>query len=409
MTETSFPRNSKRILFITRAFQIDGPRSIRTRKIIENLPLNYHVDVLCFNYGRTVSLPRDFTIYTLAYCTLSKCFIPRGTCSIELPNTLFAKLLKLFARILTPLLYPDPLILEYGKMRKKLIWLLRSKEYDAIIGSVYPFTVYLLGGIVKKHAPATKWILDIGDPMHGNSNSHRTFLMEWIAKWFERLALLVADKITVTNDATKEHFKKLSPDLWDRLLVVPQGFDFPRIPHKATVPVLDDTNLKLIYAGTFYEGLRDPKPLFSVVARSNNPPVTLDIYGPQNVPLFEAERRTGRIAICNRVGYDEMQLRYQQYGAVVFIDNATGVQTSGKIFELIATKKPILFIYYTESSPIKQLLLEYGAVVFAKNDETSIALAIAEIQKRRNTFSYEFDLQQHTWASRAKSFTQVFE
>jgi glycosyltransferase involved in cell wall biosynthesis len=158
----------------------------------------------------------------------------------------------------------------------------------------------------------------------------------------------------------------------------------------------------MIYAGVFYRKLRDPGALFSAVTALAEK-TQLDIFTGSS--KFRVS--SPRVVFHKPLPYAEILQKYQEYDVLVFLDNAYGIQTSGKIYELIAAKRPILFIYENEHSPTKKLVDDYRGVVFAKNDPAAIMGAIEQIRERYAEFSFDFPIEEHSWESRGEQYRKV--
>jgi len=91
---------------------------------------------------------------------------------------------------------------------------------------------------------------------------------------------------------------------------------------------------------------------------------------------------------------------------VVFIDNAFGIQTPGKIFEVIASKKPVLFIYSDESTPAFSIAKTYPNIFFAENKKENI-ISTLEIITREAQSIYNIDVEMFDWRNRAKDFEKA--
>ena len=76
---------------------------------------------------------------------------------------------------------------------------------------------------------------------------------------------------------------------------------------------------------------------------------------------------------------DKLSNIYSDADVLVFIDNRDTVQVPGKTLEILATNKPILFIYYNDDSPTLQYIRGYDGIYFAKNNKEEISFALTKI------------------------------
>lgn len=400
----SFTKVTKKpkMLFFVRGYLIDGPQSTRARYLVKYLSTFYDIDILCFDYKNRVIEPTE-NIHVLNYGFIWRTFfLSKSTHCSSIRKTIT----RLMSKILDLLIYPDPLAIEKSKIIRAIQEMLDKKNYDVVIGSAYPFATYEIGKTVKKHHSAPYYLLDVGDPLFGNS-ALRTFPgVNYFRKCYEGPRLSLADHILVTNEGTKDLFSKTYAISSDKITVIPQGFDSFLIPtdNNEEHILKTDNPLKMIYAGLFYRKLREPKALFSAIT-SMQGEFCIDVYSEDsyfNLP-------SPYICFRKPLIYSQILKKYQEYDVLVFIDNAWGLQTSGKIYELIAAKRPILFIYEDEKSPTKKMIKEYLGIVLSKNNKDDILNALKIIKKSYKKFSFDFHINEHTWEARALKLNDVIK
>ena len=87
--------------------------------------------------------------------------------------------------------------------------------------------------------------------------------------------------------------------------------------------------------------------------------------------------------------------QYAKSDIILIIDNSMGIQTPGKVVEVIGAYKPVLFVYENANSPTLEYLQQVPYVFSCRNEMNEIKLKIQEIITRikENEVSYNFSLQ----------------
>lgn len=369
----------KKALFIVRAFDYIGPQSIRFNEITRHLQKYLDVHVLCFSltpFEQPVEKVDNLTIHRLPYSQIGRILnsgLRTGANTHKGKDKAFGNLIFKFIRAVgKSILFPDIFIVEYF-MSKQRVKNLLKQEFDYVIGSAFPFSILLYGKLVKSISPKPHFIYDIGDPFFMNSVNN--YLRNKIAFYYERHYLKFIDQLIVTNESTLLHYKKYFPKQSAyKTHIIPQAFRVARefssqITHseKVTFPV------QLIYAGNFYKKLREPYNLFSAIELTSIDKVELHIYGVVNKRF---QRKIDNVKFLGAVPYNELLKSYEKYQITVFIDNSKGFQTPGKIWELIALKKPILFISDRTDSPAIEIIRNYSGAMIVKNEIKSITIGL---------------------------------
>jgi glycosyltransferase involved in cell wall biosynthesis len=409
----------QKVLFICLNYFENGPRAIRTRAIVRALSSYYDIHVLCLATQQAEQYHQDrYALHTIPVSLFGRIIRFKTFPSVATKNqneiTHAKQLLKRIALKLSlkKLFVPDVFVTEKRSLVKHIRLLLTDHQFHAVIGSAFPFTVMGLGKTVKKYSPSTLWIIDLGDPYYKNSALSHGVIMEIIAQRFERAALAYADALIVTNEKTKDAYVASFGDriTSKKIYVIKQGTEVSNQQEANSRRGLESTQFRLLYAGTIIKGLREPDQLFEAVGKLNGG-VRLDIYG-QNPIKYNFKKYSadlGTIIHHGMIGHDSISAAYQNSDLLVFIDNAHGFQYSGKIFELLATTKPILFIYTISDSDAMRIAKDYEGVTYCHNVASDIKRAINEIRIGNTPLEYKRDLSQHSWERRAKGFLEILQ
>jgi len=393
----------KEILFLLNRFDIDTPRTIRGRNIIEALKYDFNWTILTYDYDGDKKEIENIKIHRKSLNRfLKNVFTPE--LGSEKNSWLLNTIYRLFRYVLGKVCEPDPkhiLNSSLARFANKSI-----SAPDVILASIYPFSSATLGKVlVKKYFPKSKLIFDIGDPYSNNSgfsvNPRR-------AKKFEEKILQYADEIVVTNGETKDYYLNEFNISSDKLHIIPQGVNDLYFTQNLKSKNKQSQQIELIYAGMLYPKLRDPSALIEVLKLPQfRSTLKLNLYG-SNISSF-LDRDHQNIIDNNRISNIELIQKYRNADVLLYVDNAYGIQTSGKIYELISLKKPILFIYDNPNSSVYKDFRDYSNIIFCMNKNSEIQNALDNLSSSISEMKIEdYDVQQFSWKERAKKFKEIF-
>lgn len=390
----------KKILFVVPRMCFDRPREVRSKHMIELLPLDYEIHLLTFNYGQKLEFKREVKVHYVDFGWISKFVFNQRNFSFPTFLSFFRKGV---AFILRNFFFPDIWKVESGRLIRNLERILKNNDFSCVITSVVPFSMLLLGPTIKCNM--CKWLVDLGDPLYKNTiklvfSASRAFK-------YEEKFLKKCDALIVTNEATKKHYLETFKVLGKNMVhVVPQGAVIPSRRIEDVSDLHPNKPLLLTYAGTFYKGLREPTSLFQAVVSLSSVPVALNIY-PK--PYCFSNPCPEKIRFMEAVKNDQIIEKYMESDILVYLDNATGLQSSGKIFELLACRKPILFIYENESSETKRALESYSGLFFAKNNPDAIKIAIESAVSSIGNIEFNFPVEKISWLARTQEVMKIIE
>lgn len=394
----------KSILYLQPTFDIDLPRNIRSNNIINTLKEDFEIEVLCFSNSNTA--PKSIngvTIHHLEYSFLSK-YVFNKTFSGYTPSGL----VRFFSRAINftfgRFLFPDEWILEKNRILRFLKG--KGKTYDYVVASMIPFSMGEVAIDLKKRGFTKYIIFDIGDPFGENAATSNETQKKRKIK-YERLLIQKSDAIVVTNLATKRYYEALYPMLTaNQIKVISQGVN-EEIFKASPIKCFDLTKLSIVYAGIFYPALREPNAFFEAVAELNSAKkICVQIYGDTN--KFGVDEDKSQIKFLPRIAQTDLAEIYHKSNLILYIDNAFGIQTSGKIYELLMLRIPILMLYSNEQSPILELVSSMKHVFCVKNDVTSIHQALSNLLMQNClAIKQDFNVSQFTWKSKAIQFADL--
>ena len=407
------------LLFVVRSFSRTGAQPIRFRQILSHLAGHYDIHVLELTHGQEgVRNESGITIHSLGY-SLPGRFFNRGKIrsgSRDGTAGRSGKLKTVLTRLARNLLFPDSLITEGARLRREAVRLAAGLKCDVVVLSAFPFTVLLCINVLKRKT-AARVILDVGDPFYKNSKNG--FIRDKLAFAFENRYLKSVDRLIVTNAITRDHYLSnytflrpeqvgvVSHGVSDSFIASVSGNEVIRAPER------DRPVFRLAYAGQLYMKMREPFELYKAIWKLNDQslslPVRLDMYGSYNGEFLNCGPAAPFVSFKGLIAHDDLIKLYLDYDAIVFIDNAYGMQTPGKVFEIALINRPVLCIADRSDSPALSEISEYNHVVATGNRSDMIVSAIRKIMSTEFSFRPPKDMQSFSWDSRSQEYKKIID
>lgn len=398
----------KKVLFVQLRFDVTGPRNIRTSHIIPYLQDDFDIQIVSFECNRPHRQIANVKIDRLQFGFWSY-YVFNKTFSGYRPKGILRPISRALSLIGNKIAgFPDAWRWEQKQLKSYLKE--QDEKADVIVCSMLPFYPAEVIRQLKKEGyfNHTKIVYDIGDPFAHNSTRSGATARKIE---FERSVLGYADAIILTNTATAEHYQEQFDIPTHRITVIPQGVDIDALKinqsseEATTIP---HQHTDFIYAGTFYKDLRDPKYFLEAASSLSLKRTRFHFYSPAS--FFENYGSVEAIRVHDRVSHDELMRKYQSMDVLLYFDNAYGLQTSGKIYELLALKKPILFIYSTEESAVYNMVKDYSNIMFCKNDITAIRAVLQQLHHQGWTSTRPtYNISEFGWQERAEDYLTVLK
>ena len=142
--------------------------------------------------------------------------------------------------------------------------LVKSRDYDAIISSAFPFSDHILAYLIKKRT-GLPWIADFGDPWAFNAGFPFPARRRILDRRIEAALLKRMDAVVLTTRETEESYRAHYPFLGPgQTLALPNGYDEEEyadlIPERGN-------RFRMVYTGIFYKD-RGPENLFEALTGS---------------------------------------------------------------------------------------------------------------------------------------------
>lgn len=236
---------------------------------------------------------------------------------------------------------------------KEAVNIIKKKNINTVITSSPPHSTQLIGLKLKKKLNIT-WISDLRDPwtdIYYYSILKHTGISKRIDENLEKSVLINADTILTVSSGLKELFinksKKIDPD---KIHILPNGYD-PDDFKEANKENKD--KFTICYTGTMSEQY-EPEVFFEAftefVQENKDQNIKLQIVGSISSSILD---KINKLDLGNHFQYIETVphseiIDYQKNASILLliipnVKNSEGILT-GKIFEYLASKNPILSI-----------------------------------------------------------------
>lgn len=253
--------------------------------------------------------------------------------------------------------------------------LIENENIGTVITTGPPHSTHLVGLKLKKLYPSLKWIADLRDPwtdIYYNEVLYQSRLAKRMNLAMERKVLNSADVLVTVSEGVKRNFCSHA-SVEHKFHVIPNGYDAPDF---ADVPVdagRENPRMVISYIGTLsplYDSSTFTKALKLLPAETASK-ILIRIIGSVNADA--AASFSGTSAQVEYLPYQPhgQAIRYMVSSDLLLlllpVKNSDGVLT-GKFFEYLASRRPILLIQPEESEAGKMILrLEAGAVFDSGN------------------------------------------
>ena len=232
--------------------------------------------------------------------------------------------------------------------------LLQSSGIDALVSTSAPYTSHLISYQLRDFAQVP-WVADFRDPWIDNfTTQYPTRLHASLAQRFEQSVITRADRTMVVSEPMRKAILKRYAELpEDQVITLTNGYD-PADFVSATPPSKRNSKFTITYTGSFYANARSPSNFLTGlnmclddqrIARDKIQVVLVGNLASKindeihQINLSDVIQITGYVPHQSSISYllqSDLQL--------LIIGSLPGSQAifTGKIFEYLASNKPIL-------------------------------------------------------------------
>jgi len=282
--------------------------------------------------------------------------------------------------------------------------LAHGEKFDAVLTSSPPHSTQLIGlELQKKHG--LPWLADLRDPwtdIYYTKDLHRTAAATWLDAHYESQVLRRADAVLVTSPETERLFRRKLPDLAKgKIVVLPNGYDETNFGQPSQPPA---DCLRITHTGTITVRYRIDTLLRAVAdcARQHPAvPLRLRFVGQADLGVREQVAAAGLAAVTEFLPFvpHQQSVNYLLNSSALLmgipdVELNRGI-LPGKIFEYLATRKPVLCVG-PAGSDADVVLREAGAGCALPYDDYELMLSSLQQLAQRWQLNPNLDLPTST-------------
>lgn len=318
---------------------------------------------------------------------------------------------------------PDSKILWLPYAITSSLSIMKRKKISVIFTTSPPHSAHL-GGLVLKLLTGAKWVADFRDDWSGGeSQASPTFLHTSINRLFEKFVLKLADSVVGMCDPLTENLKNKSGDLFknDKFHTIMNGYDRDDFSGLENVPI--NQKFTIAHCGSISR-VSDPEPFLKAIQllfQQNSElreQIQVQFFGTDIYGRLESLLKLTGLeqSICG-IRYlphkQALKKIMQSHLLLLTIFKRTGEEIiTGKVFEYLASGKPILMI--SSEGEVARIVrsLNRGTVVEHSNIE-GIAEAILSYfnayQNGKLSFSDPFSTKEFDRKILTRKLADIFE
>lgn len=272
---------------------------------------------------------------------------------------------------------------------------LKENPVDAIISTGPPHSMHLIALDVKKNFPTLPWIADFRDPWT-NIDFYKDLnlcsISDKIHHRLEKKVIQNADCVLVVSKGMKEEYKLMNPK---QLKVIPNGFD-----ESDAIDIIFqlDRKFSISHIGTLNVA-RNPTILWEVLSEictensefKND--LQIQLVGKVDFSVLEVIRFAGlqnHLLKIDYLSHSEAIVKQQCSQILMLLinnsGNAKGILT-GKFFEYLAAKRPILAIGPIDGDAAEVLAQTGAGIIVDFNDKKGTKKVILDYYNQYKTKS----------------------
>lgn len=272
---------------------------------------------------------------------------------------------------------------------------LKGRKYDYAIITGNPFGHFFIQNSLKRKG--IRPVLDFRDPMAINPRAQKTlgYRLKLPLRVLLETYFISKSSMSICINNYCQNLVYANSFLRKKIRLIDNGFD--EIDFQGLVQNNSNSEkLTLAFAGSAYKD-RDPSNLIDAIKGFDE--FELILLGKN--PHIENSDRIKNLGLKS---YRETMGILNQADILVLLTSGFPFESSTKVFDYIALRKPILVIEQevSESTAIKDILRDYPSKLILTNDAITIKNRLKDVVKLKRNF--EYDCQKF---SRANGFKKL--
>lgn len=249
---------------------------------------------------------------------------------------------------------------------RKLEMINAEKTIDVVFSVGAPTSSHCAARLFKQAHLDIRWVtytVDSYSAQNGNKKRYRDF---------EKRLLEKAD-YNLLSEEIHQNCQFLWGDKPERFGTLP--YLMPERQNPFDEMIFDPKKINFVYAGSFYKQLRDPTFMLKVFCNISSDCI-LHLFCPENCDSYikdAIKTSDGQIIKHKSVAVEDIAKVYASADVLINLGNSVPEFKPSKIYEYIASGKPIVDIYYDRCK--ETLLHKYPYAVQIRNDNDIVEAA----------------------------------
>ena len=270
-------------------------------------------------------------------------------------------------KIWRKLVWPDDAAIWYNAACKKGISIIETEAPDVMISVSLPFTASRVGAFLKTKYPDIAFIADFGDPfsLQKSALSSSQFLYKQKNEKEDLRILQLVDCLTVTTEETKQKYLKFSPQLAQKIAVIPPLLNIETPSENSDLIDFDAHKIHVAYFGSFYPNTREPDALLQIWEHFQQrfeleaSTVQLHFFGNINATFLQKINNVPRVTCHGLLDRNAVAACMQKVDFLLNIGNMTTAQLPSKAVDYLRAGKPIIHVNYQKNDLFKAFFDDY--------------------------------------------------
>ena len=274
----------------------------------------------------------------------------------------------------------------------------RKENIDVIVPLVFPFEGVIAALEFKRLNPNVKVIPYIFDDFVESGSLHVLGFVRNIKRlkhvMLEKRMLEHSDALLAMHPLRGHYQKYFSEDLLSKI----EFLEHPLLSQpKLLGPASDKHVVECCFTGSLIRNVREPKYCLELFEKLElQIPVSINFYTMGNAAhLVNTKRVSNSLKLINHGRVTKLEADQAISGADILINigEVNGQQISSKIFEYMATGKPIIHFSYTDEDNVTKILSKYPLSCIVRQEKyllntniLAVTKFITECCRKRLTF-----------------------
>ncbi|RPA60682.1 hypothetical protein EF384_04350 [Aerococcus agrisoli] len=394
----------EKILFFTsNYYPVAGANGICSDEIMQELiARGFEVHLIC--YGDYNLQKEEIINGVFVYRIGMTLFHDLNVFSSNIQNFRLSEILRSIAFFMkrTKLLiylpiYPVTSLYTIYKFYRQALKLHKRNDFKIVISSFNPIEGLISGHLLKKKFNNIKYVMYVLDSLSntGSGKYLNSNLLQKIGWNWEKRFYSIADKILLMK--SHENFHKMNR--YDKFRNKMEFVDIPLLTNRFNTKLNNQEaskSIKIIYTGGLDSNRRNPQSALEIFGKLIKQNIQLDFYsrGDCESLIKEFEKKTsGKIARRGLISHEDSLVKIRESNFLLSIGNSNSDMIPSKIFEYMASGKPIIHFYKFEGDSSNPYLKKYplALLINENDDEKTNLMKIDKFMKANWNNRVEYD------------------